>query len=264
MRFKDIPQFTREGSYKVNVNWKYLREWVESNKTELNLQMNPIFQRGHVWTKEQQIAYVEFILRGGKSSRDVYFNCPGWHWEVKSGEYNDFVCVDGLQRITAVLAFMDNQIPAFGAYLNEYEDRVPMDADLVIHINDLKSEAEVLQWYLDLNTGGTPHTDDEIKRVQRLLGVAKGDVPRVCNKIEHGSIVYWARQYGRVVCKCQVIAINETENRVVSFIVKMLDDNYAHDAEVRLKGSTLGDVVFVDENLAKKRLEEFGEGDQNE
>lgn len=70
---------------------------------------------------------------------------------------------------------MNNEIPAFGAYFNEYEDRVPMDADLVIHANDLKSEAEVLQWYLDLNAGGTPHTDEENQRVQKMLNATKGE-----------------------------------------------------------------------------------------
>lgn len=84
------------------------------------------------------------------------------------------------------------------------------------------------------------------------------------NVITHGSIVYWARRYGRVVCKCEVITINETDNRVVSFVVKMLDDNYALGTELHLKGSALGDVVFIDEEKAKKRLEEFDKESEEE
>lgn len=169
MKFKDIPQMTQSGSYQVNIAWRYLKGWIESQKEDMNLQLNPLFQRGHVWTEEQQIAYIEFVLRGGKSSRVVYFNCPSWHWNVKPGEYNDFVCVDGLQRITAVLRFMNNEIPAFGVLYKDYEDKLGISVDMIINVNDLKTEREVMQWYIDLNSGGTPHTGEEINRVKAMI-----------------------------------------------------------------------------------------------
>ena len=37
------------------------------------------------------------------------------------------------------------------------------------HVNDLSTYSEVLQWYLDLNSGGTVHTEEELNRVQQLL-----------------------------------------------------------------------------------------------
>lgn len=40
---------------------------------------------------------------------------------------------------------------------------------LIFHINDLKSKKEVLQWYLDMNAGGTPHTSEEIERVKKMI-----------------------------------------------------------------------------------------------
>ncbi len=36
-------------------------------------------------------------------------------------------------------------------------------------VNDLLTREEVLQWYIDLNTGGTDHTDEEINRVKEML-----------------------------------------------------------------------------------------------
>lgn len=33
-------------------------------------------------------------------------------------------------------------------------------------MNDLKTEKEVLQWYIDMNSGGTPHSNMEIERVK--------------------------------------------------------------------------------------------------
>ena len=35
--------------------------------------------------------------------------------------------------------------------------------------NNLKTKKEVLQWYIDMNTGGTLHTAEEIKRVKKLI-----------------------------------------------------------------------------------------------
>jgi hypothetical protein len=36
-------------------------------------------------------------------------------------------------------------------------------------VNDLKTKAEVLQWYLDINSGGVVHTETELEKVKRLL-----------------------------------------------------------------------------------------------
>ena len=88
---------------------------------------------------------------------------------MNAENYDDFVCVDGLQRITAVLRFLNNEIKAFGYYYNEYEDKLPFEVDLLININNLKTEKEVLQWYVDLNEGGTPHTSEEIDKVKQMI-----------------------------------------------------------------------------------------------
>ena len=64
------------------------------------------------------------------------------------------------------------QLKAFGLYRNEYGDQPDqLDASFKVHVNNLKTRAEVLQWYLDLNTGGVVHTDEEIEKVKQLLNV---------------------------------------------------------------------------------------------
>ena len=168
MKYSDIPQFTRSGTYQVNVPLNHIKRAID-DYIDSGLQMNPDFQRGHIWTREQQIAFVEFLLRGGKSSRTIYFNCPWWLGNSKVNSYNDFVIVDGLQRITAVLAFMNDEIPAFGVYHKDYEGRVPLGIDLIFNVNDLKTKKDVLKWYIEINSGGTPHTNQEIERVKQLL-----------------------------------------------------------------------------------------------
>lgn len=112
-----------------------LVKWVEEAQEEEHLELCPEFQRGHVWTKEQQMAYIEFLLRGGKTGRDLYFNNPSQHHTVPEGAYNAFVCVDGLQRITAMRRFIHNEIPAFGSFFSEYTDNMRIIKDTIrIHV----------------------------------------------------------------------------------------------------------------------------------
>lgn len=171
MKYTDIPQLTKDGSYQVNMPLNYIERAINEYKNELGLILEPDFQRGHVWTQEQQIKYVEFLFRGGKSSRIIYFNAPWWKGKIDKRKevYHDFVIVDGLQRLSAVLGFLQNKIPIFGLYRNEFEGRIPLGIDLIFNVNDLPTKAAVLQWYLEMNNGGTPHTTKEIERVQKLL-----------------------------------------------------------------------------------------------
>lgn len=168
-KFKDIPLFTSDGNYQIDLDIKRVPNWIKDEQ-EWGLQLNPKFQRGHVWTEEQQIAWLEYFLRGGKSGNVIYFNNPSWHYNVKDGAYNEYVCVDGLQRITAIMHFINNEIKVFGSYFKEYEDpRVLHRFTIKFNVNDLKSEKEVLQWYLDMNSGGTPHSTEEIEKVKKMI-----------------------------------------------------------------------------------------------
>ena len=168
-KFSDIPQFTRDGNWCADFDFNYLIKFIDENIEECALQLNPNFQRGHVWTETQQIKWLEFFLQGGKTSRIIYLNNPSWNGTVAPGQYNDFVCVDGLQRLTAIRRFINNEIPVFGSYYKEFTDSLRITQSVKVNINDLKSEREVLQWYIDMNTGGTPHTDEEINKVQKML-----------------------------------------------------------------------------------------------
>lgn len=178
-------------NYRVNVMWDYLEQHLEhwaarGDAGMAQLDLDPDFQRGHVWTIKQQIAYVEYILQGGMSGREIYFNCTGWmkNWE------GPFVIVDGKQRLHAARQFMADKLPVFGelypkpvnglfddkgkiqykGYLrSEIEGRLSLNAGFVFCVNDLKTRAEVLKWYLEMNTGGTPHTADEIGKVKVML-----------------------------------------------------------------------------------------------
>lgn len=168
MKLKDIQPFTRWGSYRINVPWSMLEFHLNSYDKDYGLDLDPDFQRAHVWTEEQQIRYIEFKLREGKSGSEILFNCPGFNRQDLS---QTMVLVDGKQRLEAVRRFVADEIPAFGLLLSEYEEGelYPFKPDFIFYINDLETRAEMLQWYLDINAGGVVHSDEEIEKVRKLL-----------------------------------------------------------------------------------------------
>lgn len=165
MKFSEIPPLTRHADYRVNVPWEYVEKTLESYNETGMLQLDPPFQRAHVWNDEQRSRYVEYILRGGQSSRDIYFNQSDWMGKFQAPMF----LVDGKQRLYAIRLFLNNDLPAFGSYLSDFEDRLPLAAQLVFHVNTLPDYRSVLRWYIDLNAGGVAHTTEEIAIVRDML-----------------------------------------------------------------------------------------------
>ena len=173
MNWQEIPRLIRGGHYEVNVGLNYLVDKLSEWEIDPGymLQLNPDFQRGHVWTQSQQEKFVEYFLSGGVSGRVIFFNKPSWSANAKT-DYDDFVCVDGLQRITALAKFMKGEIKAFNQDVSEFGGRVrlsPSVDNLRFNINDLQTKKEVLAWYLQMNSGGTAHTTEELNKVKAML-----------------------------------------------------------------------------------------------
>jgi hypothetical protein len=163
VRFQDIQQYPK-AKYAIDVILSDTERIITRWEEEYGLELCPEFQRGHVWTEQQRERYLEFLLRGGQSG-PILFNHPGWMTSFKGS----LVLVDGLQRLTAVLKFLRNETQAFGYLLNEYGDGIPIDVTLRFEVNNLRTHGEVLQWYVDLNSGGTVHTPEEIERVRHMI-----------------------------------------------------------------------------------------------
>jgi hypothetical protein len=162
--FNKIDKFPH-CSYRVDVGWDYLEKHIEFCE-ESNLDLNPDFQRAHVWNTDQQISYCEYILRNGSSGKELYFNCTGWNTDMRG----PYVIVDGKQRLHAVRLFMGGHIPVFGSYIGEYRDSPNMlVARFSWNVASLETREEVLRWYLNFNAGGTVHTEDELQKVRDML-----------------------------------------------------------------------------------------------
>ncbi len=165
-RFRDIPQLPK-ARYSVDFAWVYIEQGLEQLGGGPNgLNLDPDYQRAHVWTPEQQRSYIEYMLMGGEVGKFLTFNAVNW----MSGNEGPMELVDGKQRLEAVRAFLRDEVLAFGRYFSEYEDRLDMiEQRFTLRVCSLSTRAEILQLYLNINAGGTPHTQEELDRVRALL-----------------------------------------------------------------------------------------------
>lgn len=149
------------------------------------LELNPEFQRGakHVWNLDKQIAFVENLLRGIDSvaNKIIRFNDLTMqpHDNADDILQNKILCIDGLQRLTAIIDFIDGKYKIFNHQLS-YEDilnnpdkpsmrRIFNHALIQFDFLQITSYKELLEYYIDLNTGGIAHTQSDIQVAKDLL-----------------------------------------------------------------------------------------------
>lgn len=170
-------QVTRVGDYQVHIPLGYMESWLKEADEDYGLYLEPPFQRGHVWTTAQREAYLKFFFSNATTSRIIYFNCPDWWPNPAEIDCHGMYCIDGLQRLTTLRMFLRDEVKLFDKYLSEYQDakEVLRHAThcLQFNVNNLPKMRDMISWYLDTNTGGTPHTAQEIARVRKLLDGAK-------------------------------------------------------------------------------------------
>jgi len=167
--FRTIPKFSSWGSYEIHVPWGHLQHTILDFIQEYGLDLDPDFQRAHVWDEDQREKYMEFCLRGGRTGRVILFNHTKWNTTAGLSD-GEFVIVDGKQRLETVLRFLRNELKVFGHYYKDFEGKLRITEDrFQFMVNDLPDKKSVLKWYLELNDGGVVHTKAELEKVQKML-----------------------------------------------------------------------------------------------
>ncbi|MEJ6003750.1 hypothetical protein [Paucibacter soli] len=165
--------------YTVDVRLDGLEAFLAGQERDLasmggRLELEPDFQRGHVWTDEQRIHYVENLLRGN-APRLIRFNAADWSGRGIRGDLpaHHLQCIDGLQRMTALRRFLAGEMRLFGSSVGVAELKgSPFDPGrftVQVAVHEFANRSDLLQFYLDLNSGGTVHADRELERVRGLL-----------------------------------------------------------------------------------------------
>lgn len=121
-----------------------VRDW-NSNK---RLELRPDFQRNEVWTRAAQIMLIDTILRGIPIPK-IYIKSV-----IRDGNTYRIV-IDGQQRLTAILNFVQNKFALNKPYIGEF---------MGMKFQDLPSgvQDDILQYSIDINEFFNP-TDEEIR-----------------------------------------------------------------------------------------------------
>lgn len=152
----------------IDFPWKLLPAEINGGR-EAPWNLNPDYQRGPVWTREQQCRYIGHHLIGGMVG-PIIVNRDDETWERE--------VIDGQQRTRAILAFLAGEIPATPIVDGEWRSFYWGDMSSREQ-NDMLASSKItyiylprperLRYYLFLNSGGTPHTASDLKKVADLL-----------------------------------------------------------------------------------------------
>jgi len=129
---------------------------LRENERRLGGFILPPFQRPPVWTEEQSVKLIESLWEGFPIGIYVV-NRPQPH----DGECADWL-LDGQQRWTAIISYVNGDFPVFGALYPELtglEQRRFRGITIGEAETRLTDPADCLRVYNRLAYGGTPHDD---------------------------------------------------------------------------------------------------------
>ena len=131
----------------------------------------PDWQRERCWTAEQQVDWCGFVLSG--------YPLPAiWIREVNNPEAGRFrdELVDGQQRLTALLAWTRQEIPARiwdgqEVWCESEMHRAMLDRRAMpcLTLPEKTTDKQVIDLYLSINSLGTPHTEADYNRAREWL-----------------------------------------------------------------------------------------------
>lgn len=181
----------------LNTSDRQARELYRTFTDILGLDLNPPYQRGKVWTVDQQIALVRSWITGVPTGVVVLNDrvTPEWKdangWDPTERDEPTYAVIDGQQRITAACAWFGNDLPVpaswfasedvtateetdDGSYVRWSGLTLPRQrhfanrAHLTVATARVATVQEEAAVYLLVNGGGTPQTDADMTNAARI------------------------------------------------------------------------------------------------
>lgn len=154
----------------IDFGFAYLEKGVET----FALDFDPPFQRGHVWTDVQREAFMGHMLTGGHVQPLI------WNEVGNLATNSHYEILDGLQRLTTILRWIRNEIPAdigngVRIYRRDTDEVFRLELRIQVSFTKL-GPVEVLEYYLRLNSGGTPHSHEALDKVRKMLTEARASI----------------------------------------------------------------------------------------
>jgi hypothetical protein len=131
----------------------------------------PPFQRGHVWTDDQAVAFVNSARKGLHLGTYTFNTTVGINEARRLDDtgreyfFADLWLLDGMQRLTALQRFFDDEFPVGGSLWSEVAADNKRFFLSNVHFSayetNLVDEAVMREMYDAMNFGGTPHREEE-------------------------------------------------------------------------------------------------------
>ncbi|WP_318521281.1 DUF262 domain-containing protein [Photobacterium leiognathi] len=122
----------------------------------------PSWQRGSVWTREQQLSFIESVFQG----YDLGSVMINDYEDIGNGIMRPMsdILLDGQQRVGSLLAFINNEFPYASFYwkdLNRTEQRRFLEREMGKKTTCCFDEEKLKKVYNHLNFSGTNHEAHE-------------------------------------------------------------------------------------------------------
>lgn len=126
---------------------------------------SPDFQRGYVWTEEDQQRYLDALIHGRDIGRFIF---------VEQQYPKRPLVLDGKQRLNCLSLFVRSELPWRGIYWDEMtprtRDELMSRTVQTASIQESRyTRADLLRIFLEVNEGGVPQTPEHLDKVRALL-----------------------------------------------------------------------------------------------
>lgn len=164
VRLRRVQRLTPDCNYRVDIAIASVPRFLEM----YNVNLDPEYQRGYVWTTAQKQAFVGAVLQNNASIPIFWFN----NLDLRRAEV-----VDGKQRLSAILGWLNDEYeavcPCGESFRFSQADEIAgrnLDMMVTLKMHFVKlSRLDVLKFYLGLNQGGTVHTAEDLGKVKEAI-----------------------------------------------------------------------------------------------
>jgi hypothetical protein len=134
---------------------------------DFGIDMNPIYQRGNVWTMEDKVSLINSIFNNIDIGKMVIVNLP-----FKTGKNFSYEVLDGKQRINAIMEYYENRYAYKGKTFYELHPRDQghftfYRVSLARTENPMTDEQKY-KYFLKLNVGGRAQDPAHLEYVKKL------------------------------------------------------------------------------------------------
>lgn len=216
--------------------------WINSRRNDETLEISPQWQRRPVWLERERSSLMETIM----------LNLPFPEIYIKVDTVSDsgaqkYVVVDGQQRITSILKFLDGEVPLPDT--PQWEGRVFRDLrqeekqhiwgyKVVIRMLSAVSEADIRDLFMRLNTNNISLNEQELRNA-RFMGRFKQTAERLADNPFFQSIrLFTAREIRRMedvefVSELLLLVVEGITNKkdLLDQIYAEYDEEFPREAE---------------------------------